>query len=343
MKQIYFYSNSISGTIPSTILTMTNVTDIRMYFCKLRGSLPNFGMMTQLTQLLLYQNSLTKSIPSGFGSLTKLTVLYLYRNSLTGTVPSTINNMVKVTQFRIENNIIQGKTPKLVLLLHIIEECFVGSLPTMSSMTSLTYLSFNDNSITGLILLQFLKQSLTLQFTGTLPNPPPNVKQMFVGGTNVLDYYFLSSLCSLTSLTRLDVKSQTICDPGCFTFTLTNAESLVDCPSEATTAEILCAFYNATGGPNWYDSTNWCDYSADISTWYGVDVDYSGEVSGLLLSNNNLNGTLPSSIAELGLMTRFYVDQNWLYGRSLLVDCLVFFHNLFINRRHHSNSNWQLD
>ena len=62
----------------------------------------------------------------------------------------------------------------------------------------------------------------------------------------------------------------------------------------------LVALYNATGGVNWTNNTNWLSNEA-LSEWHGVDTDANGRVTGLRLENNGLIGEIP---AELGDLTR---------------------------------------
>ncbi|CAN0320031.1 unnamed protein product, partial [Scytosiphon promiscuus] len=56
----------------------------------------------------------------------------------------------------------------------------------------------------------------------------------------------------------------------------------------------LIALYNATGGANWEDSTNW-NTDADLSEWYGVEV-HEGRVVKLSLNGNNLEGNPDPSL-----------------------------------------------
>ncbi|WP_188464939.1 T9SS type A sorting domain-containing protein [Bizionia arctica] len=65
--------------------------------------------------------------------------------------------------------------------------------------------------------------------------------------------------------------------------------------------DALIAFYNATDGANWTDNTSW-NTADPVSTWSGVTVEIvagQDHVTGLVMSNNNLNGTLPLEIGDL--------------------------------------------
>jgi PKD repeat protein len=73
-----------------------------------------------------------------------------------------------------------------------------------------------------------------------------------------------------------------------------------DVQSDAEEVSILKELYEATGGVKWKRKTNWLTgaTSKDFATWYGVVVE-NGDVVEIHLDNNNLTGTLPSSVYKL--------------------------------------------
>ena len=77
--------------------------------------------------------------------------------------------------------------------------------------------------------------------------------------------------------------------------------------------QVLIAFYNATGGPNWLQNRNW-NTASDVSTWYGVETK-GGRVTQLVLAGNNLVGTLPAQLGELTLLHRLVLTENEISGR----------------------------
>ena len=88
------------------------------------------------------------------------------------------------------------------------------------------------------------------------------------------------------------------------TFQDTNAEgeeASAAAPADIPAAEraALFALYNSTNGPNWKNHTGWL-VNEDLCTWYGVVCWFHVYVSQISLSNNGLQGTLPS---ELGNFT----------------------------------------
>ena len=62
--------------------------------------------------------------------------------------------------------------------------------------------------------------------------------------------------------------------------------------------EVLEVFYHATGGPDWFFSTNWLS-DEPLSEWHGVYTDEQGRVDELILRRNNLNGPLPPELSRL--------------------------------------------
>ena len=76
--------------------------------------------------------------------------------------------------------------------------------------------------------------------------------------------------------------------------------------------EALVALYNATDGPHWTNHTGWLQTNTPCS-WYGVDCP-DGPLSGLLLGNNNLSGTLPDQLGDLQNLRLLALYKNNLSG-----------------------------
>lgn len=54
----------------------------------------------------------------------------------------------------------------------------------------------------------------------------------------------------------------------------------------------LIEFYQATGGDQWINNTNWCS-DKPLNEWYGIKTTQDGELNEISLWNNNLSGSLP--------------------------------------------------
>lgn len=73
----------------------------------------------------------------------------------------------------------------------------------------------------------------------------------------------------------------------------------VHCPQVLSTMsqpdrDALIAIYNAIGGASWHAKENW-DTGADLSQWYGVEVNDHGGVLKQSLTSNNLRSILTFS------------------------------------------------
>jgi len=92
--QLNIANNNLTGSIPSTIGNLTQLTALFLSNNFLVGSIPPaIGNLTQLEGLWLGNNSLISSIPSEVGSLSLLKYLDLKRNKLSGDIPPSLTNL----------------------------------------------------------------------------------------------------------------------------------------------------------------------------------------------------------------------------------------------------------
>ena len=75
----------------------------------------------------------------------------------------------------------------------------------------------------------------------------------------------------------------------------------------------LLALYNATGGSNWTNNTNWLS-EKHVEGWYGVNTDEDGRVTSLNLGSNGLHGPLPIELAQLSSLVGLSLEGNRLTG-----------------------------
>ena len=75
---------------------------------------------------------------------------------------------------------------------------------------------------------------------------------------------------------------------------------------------ILLNLYRETEGANWTNSWN---LEQPMTEWFGVTVDEVSKcVTGLNLSNNNLNGIIPNSIGQMVNLTQLNLSSNYING-----------------------------
>ena len=76
---------------------------------------------------------------------------------------------------------------------------------------------------------------------------------------------------------------------------------------------VLASFYTALNGTTWSNNTNWLDTSKPLSAWYGI-TETNGRVTGINLSNNNLNGTVTYIVEGLSELETLNLRSNSITG-----------------------------
>ena len=71
---------------------------------------------------------------------------------------------------------------------------------------------------------------------------------------------------------------------------------------------VLEALYDATGGDNWKNNTNWKS-NQPVADWHGVSVD-NGRVTVLNLGGNQLTGSIPPQLGNLANLTVLNLSRN---------------------------------
>ncbi len=90
------------------------------------------------------------------------------------------------------------------------------------------------------------------------------------------------------------------------------ARATVEVAPRLTDREILEILYEAVGGDDWTDNTNWLS-DRDLNDWYGVHA-YQGRVHSLFLRDNNLVGTVPPELGGLDSLIILQLSSNELSG-----------------------------
>ena len=96
------------------------------------------------------------------------------------------------------------------------------------------------------------------------------------------------------------------------TYDSATAEATVEVALRLTDREILEILYEATGGDEWADNTNWLS-DADLAEWHGVST-RGARVDYLSLRNNNLVGTIPPELGGLDELFILDISSNKLLG-----------------------------
>ncbi|XP_059436376.1 probable LRR receptor-like serine/threonine-protein kinase At3g47570 [Corylus avellana] len=199
LQGIYLRENKLSGSVPSIIFNMSSVLEvIDLHTNELSGELPEdmFNHLPKLQRLDVSYNQFHGKIPSTLFKCKQLQYLSLWDNSFTGGVPSKIGNLTMLTKLYLGYNNFEGTIPstlfkcKQLQILSLPVNRFTGSVPSeIGDLIMLTELYLFDNSIGGAIPNEIGNlQNLEIfyiginNFNGSIPFEIFNISTMRVIG-----------------------------------------------------------------------------------------------------------------------------------------------------------------
>ena len=149
----------LSGSIPSELGNLTDLTILNLSGNKLGGAIPaELGDLTNLTSLYLSNNKLTGPVPAELGNLTALALLYLNGNELSGPIPAELGNLTDLTRFYLHNNELTGSIPaelgdlRDLTHLYLQSNKLTGPIPTeLGNLIKLSVLNLHCNTLRGAV------------------------------------------------------------------------------------------------------------------------------------------------------------------------------------------------
>ncbi|GAB4024626.1 leucine-rich repeat domain-containing protein [Spirosoma koreense] len=153
----------------------------------------------------------------------------------------------------------------------------------------------------------------SVRFTATVGNVTGSYTYTLTNGAGSVNQGTASTGSFSQTLTAAGSGLQT------FTLTVANggptakATTNLTVTSQSADYQALADLFNATNGPGWTNKTGWLS-SCTPCGWAGVTCDGNGRVTQLRLYNNNLNGTLPTSLSALTSLQTLDLQSNNLSG-----------------------------
>ena len=277
VTRLELFENRLSGTLPSELGNLTNLTHLWLYSNQLSGEIPSeLGSLANLTELWLYSNQLSGSIPSELGSLANLTELWLYSNQLSGSIPSELGNLANLTVLGLTFNQLSGEIPSelgnLANLtgLQLSSNQLSGAIPSeLGNLANLTYLNLADNELSGSIPIEL----------GNLAN-----LTVLNLNSNQLSGEIPSELGNLANLTELWLSKNQL--SGAIPSELGNLANLTK----------LSLWANRLSGS------------------IPSELGNLANLTRLYLSHNQLSGEIPSALGNLANLTHLWLYSNQLTG-----------------------------
>ena len=239
----------------------------------------------RVTDLNLGSNGLIGHLPVALSRLSYLEGLALDGNRLAGTIPPELGRLVQLKYLYLLDNHLTGFIP-----------------PELGELDRLIHLCLNGNRLTGSITpalgklssLKWLHLHQNIDLAGTLPVELTNLNldALLLQGTQVClpnDADFRNWLSSITDA-RVRVCKET------------NNDRFA-----------LEAFFRSTNGANWKNARNWMT-DLPLGEWYGVNTDSNGRVVSLVLTGQELSGSIPPEFGLLEKLTYLDLRRNRLTG-----------------------------
>ncbi|CAG8517872.1 4233_t:CDS:2 [Acaulospora colombiana] len=124
--------NSLTGTIPQSLMNLVSLKSINLEGNKLNGPIPTSISATSFPSLNLINlgiNNLTGSIPDSISTLSNLASLVLTTNDLTGNIPSSITKLTNLKVLDLSTNKLNGNIPSGVGDIFLLKNSLTGVIP----------------------------------------------------------------------------------------------------------------------------------------------------------------------------------------------------------------------
>lgn len=166
---------------------------------------------------------------------------------------------------------------------------------------SATNITATSATLSGTVLTSDDEESDSYGICYSTHNDPTDVDRNIVEATSNQDGTFSVTLSSLTTGTTYYWCAYAYYNG---TYVWGKVKSFTPVGSDR---DILVALYEATGGENWVNKTNWCT-DRPLNEWYGIEATADGKVTDIDLRNNGLTGAM--DLKGLLALEGFVCDKN---------------------------------
>ncbi|PWA64223.1 leucine-rich repeat protein [Artemisia annua] len=287
LRHLYLNRNKFSGVIPTNVSGCSNLEVLSLARNKLVGSIPKeMSLLSKLTSLEISKNKLTGGIPSFLGNITSMEVFSSVENPLGGRIPDTLGHWKSLTVFYSGGCNLYGSIPHSIFNLSLLvnfslaENHLTGSLPSEigNQLLNLELLQLRNNELSG-VLPPSISNCSKLRYLEIANNN--------FSGKLTIDFSKLRDI-SIIRLQYNNFHGRGEADDMRFIDSLKNCTRLVD-----------LALQN-------------CNLTGVLPVSIG---NLSNQLSSLYLDDNQLFGSLPSSIGSLVGLTILRLGANRFKGK----------------------------
>ncbi|KAH7669504.1 Non-specific serine/threonine protein kinase protein, partial [Dioscorea alata] len=322
--------NSFSGLIPGTMRNLCSLHTLGLFTNKIEGETTTLteilsGCISESIQVLnLRGNNFRGDLSDWIGTLRRITLLDLSKNLFYGSIPAALGKLSTLTYLYLDHNEFNGSLPESIgelSQMQVFDMSFnqiegVISEAHFTNLTSLKQLSMASNS---------LRLNMSSEWI------PPFQLETFSSRSCMLGPKFPAWLKTQRNYSLLDLSSTGISDnmPDWF-WTLTGHIVILDLSDNLITGIIPSSlkfiiinvinlssnrFYGAL--PPFSSNIEYIDFSNNLfsGTLLPITSEYLPLLGELHLSNNLINGTIPSSICNFAEMEVIDLSSNRLFGQ----------------------------
>ncbi|KAG5531020.1 hypothetical protein RHGRI_025841 [Rhododendron griersonianum] len=336
VTSINLASQSLSGTLPSSLSSLSHLQTLTLQRNSLSGPLPSLSNLTSLQQLYLDSNNFTSLPSAAFFGLTNLQTLSMSDNPSLApwTIPADLTQSTSLGTFYASNANIFGSIPDFfdsfpnLQSLRLSYNNLTGPLPASFSGSEITNLWLNNQlqGLSGSIdLLSGMTQLYQVwlhgnSFTGPVPDLS-NCANLF--DLQLRDNQFTgvlpASLMALPKLANISLQNNVLQGPfpafgSNVTVTLGSTNGF--CKSSPGPCDPQVTALLAVAGAIGYPislAQSWVGNDA-CSQWTFITCDSQGNVTVVNFGKQRFSGTISPAFANLTTLKSLYLNDNNLTG-----------------------------
>ena len=341
LRLLTMATNDFEGEIPPELGQLANLQYLVLNSNPLSGFIPpELGNLANLQTMDLFGMQLKGSIPPELGNLANLQYLHLKDNQLSGPIPASLLALEELDHFEFWPNdgLCAPGTGAFVEWLGQIghvdglscNETDIVALKSLFAVSGGADWTNADNwlddaalglwhgvvadSLGRVVELDLSRNGLAGRLPATLGHLDRMTSLRIGGNALVGTIPWSLSRLPLRELHYADTELCALAIPEFRTWlSAIPSHEGTDTECVLSEREVLTILYEATDGPNWFNSENWLT-DAPLDEWHGIETDEAGNIAKINLWGNNLKGQIPPELGLLGELDNLNLTANYLPG-----------------------------